>query len=193
MSKIPLYFLYGVEDERTQRLMKRVWQRIPAHDRHVLRELVLDVSDPGDSSDGTLGSTGGVDPNTLFDGCAAQVAEGLNLTVRLGGVKKAQSDAVGMYIIAHEFAHVVLRHSEMSVVVGLLHNLGYTDADQDTLKEWHEDEADLLAWLWGFKDELQAFLDAYPKARRPRWYVTLEQGPPVTNHRQGRKSKVKSQ
>jgi hypothetical protein len=62
-----------------------------------------------------------------------------------------------MFLIAHEFAHVVLRHVEMSVLIGFL--LGfepepiYTDNDMDTLEEWHDEHADLQAWLWGFQDE----------------------------------------
>jgi hypothetical protein len=86
-----------------------------------------------------------------------------------------------MFVIAHELAHVVLRHSQISTVIGGL--LGfepepiYTEADVDELKRWHEEEADLLVWVWGFTEEFEAFLEGYPEAPRPRWYTFLETEP----------------
>ena len=165
-----------MKDERIWRLMVRVWRRLPAHERAVLRALVSNVSDGrGDNPEGILGSVGPIDPDSMRDGIAAKVAENLTFTVSLSRAKEIGSDAACTFVIAHEFAHAVLRHNQTSVVVGTLFGFGepYGDAEVDQLYEWHEDDANLQAWLWGFQDELKAFLDEFPESRRPRWYVEL--------------------
>jgi hypothetical protein len=177
--KPPLNFAVGVSDDRVWYLMVRVWRRLPAHERAVLRALVSDVLDGrSDNPEGILGSVGPIDPDTMQDGIAAKVAENLTFTVSLGQAREIKSDAACMYVIAHEFAHAVLRHNQTSVVVSTLFGFGepYGDAEVDQLHEWHEDDADLQAWVWGFQDELKAFLEEFPESRRPRWYVELQYG-----------------
>jgi hypothetical protein len=178
MSKIPDYLIRHVKDDRPKRLVNRVWRRLPAYDRHVLRELLCEISDNQENPEYVLGSAGIVEPDTFIVGCAAQVAEDLSYMISLAGAKGIESDAACMFVIAHEFAHIVLRHAEMTAVVAVL--LGwepepiYTDDGMSTLREWHEDHAHLQAWLWGFQDEFKAYLDTCPEARRPRWYVETE-------------------
>jgi hypothetical protein len=178
-SEAPEFLLFHVEDDRLKRLINRVWQRLPAHDRHVLCELLLQISDGmPDKDPEVLGSAGLIVPSSPMKGCVAQIARNASYSISLYRAKEIESDAACMFVIAHEFAHVVLRHGEMSVLAGFLQGFGpeliYTDSDMDTLYEWHEDHACLQAWSWGFQDELQAYLDACPEARRPRWHFEIE-------------------
>ena len=176
---VPLGILSGVADERLRRLTNQVWRRLPEHDRHVLQELLCDISDTMSSPMGerALGIATVVPPDTWVSGCAAQMVEDLSYIVGLAGAKEIESDDACMFVIAHEFAHVVLRHLQMTVLtVSLLGFDIYTKDDLQTLSDWHEEHADLQAWLWGFGDEFEEFLDAYPKARRSRWHVELQTG-----------------
>ena len=78
-----------------------------------------------------------------------------------------------MAVIAHEFAHVVLRHLQLSVVIMNLENLEppvYTFEDKNNITELYEDEADLQVWVWGFDNELRSYFEECPESRRPRWF-----------------------
>jgi hypothetical protein len=164
-----------LEDERLQRLIPLVWERLPACDRAVLDELVLEVNETiGDENEGgsVVTDTGGLSP-----GSAGDIAERQVYTVRLGGTKKAESDASCMSIIAHEFAHIVLRHNQLSAVVDELQQLGcYSKSDLEQLNRFCEEGATLLAWAWGFKDEIRAFYKEFPEAEKPRWFVDVKVG-----------------
>jgi hypothetical protein len=72
-------------------------------------------------------------------------------------------------IVAHEVAHVVLQHDCAA----------YRAADRETrqvMKQVHEWDADLLAWKWGFSEQIQAAWEAMPRRAVPPWYdqVTVE-------------------
>jgi hypothetical protein len=160
-------------DRRIIRLADAAYQRLPEHDRHVLRELILDVHirSEADSELNWLGQAGDVDTDAYIDGIQAVYSE--DAQIDLSQTKLAQSDAAALYIIAHEFAHVVLRHWQMSATAGNLASLDFAypgDAMAD-LKSWHEDHAALQAWVWGFREEMAAFFDEFPKSPRPRWYI----------------------
>jgi hypothetical protein len=104
---IPFRFIHGLEDERLIRLLKRVWKRLPACDRRVLRKLVTDVNDYTFEKH-ELGSAHIVDSGWSMSGNAGDAVMELENSVNLGGAKKIRSDAACMFVIAHEFAHVVL-------------------------------------------------------------------------------------
>jgi len=166
------------EDWRIVKLVDAVYWRLPAHDRHVLRGIVSNIDCPHSDADGALGAVAMPFAETMVDGI--QALHDRWVEVRLIGTARVRSDAAVMYTIAHEFAHVVLRHNQMSLTVANLNALPgqgvYCDADMDALKGWHEDEADPQIWVWGFHDEMAAFLDEFPEAHRPRWYVELTWG-----------------
>lgn len=167
--------MFGCEDERTRRLAKRVYRRLPACDRHVIRDLIMGFSDHKQET-GALGSAGMVEPDTFVSN-PAEAIQDISYFVNLGGVKEIDNDKAAMFIIAHEFAHVVLRHMEISAAVQVLHGLEvYPNNTHDTLKEWHEDTANLKACVWGFREEMDTFFRIYPGSRRPRWNVELEWG-----------------
>jgi hypothetical protein len=124
-SEAPEYLLFHVEDDRLKRLINRVWQRLPAHDRHVLCELLLQISDGmPDKDPEVLGSAGLIVPSSPMKGCVAQIARNASYSISLYRAKEIESDAACMFVIAHEFAHVVLRHGEMSVLAGFLQGFG---------------------------------------------------------------------
>lgn len=174
-SAPPLNFFWKVQDGHQRWLIQQVWRRLPAHDRAVLRSLVLEVSQAPEHED-HLGVAEVLDPSCPA-GNAGQIAIDQYPAVHLFGLD-AVPDVVALFVIAHEFAHVVLRHHQMRTVAGYLQGFEptpiYTNAELASLSSWHEDAADLLAYSWGFAAEMAAFLDYYPQARRSRWYVELE-------------------
>lgn len=173
-SKIPAPLIRRINDERTRRLVHQVWQRLPAHDRAVLRALLstitLTKSELGHTS---LAYAGGIDPS-LLDGNPAQAIEDLIYEVSLHRVPEVEADTAALFVIAHEFAHVVLRHPQIAIVSASLRGLTYSDDDLEAEKVQHEDEANLQVWAWGFQAEMRAFFDAYPESPRPRWDVDIE-------------------
>lgn len=179
--KPPPNFLFNVEDERIFHLITSVWRRLPDYDQATLEALVLEVFLSSTQSEHVLASVGPVDPAMPYDGIVAQVVEDESVVVDLGRTKEVRSDSACMFVIAHEFAHVVLRHNQIKHVVAALAPFGepYGDKERAQQRQWHEDEADLQAWVWGFQEELAAFREEFPESRRPRWYVeiTCEPGP----------------
>lgn len=172
-----------LEDDRLWRLTDQVWRRLPARDRYILFDLLEEINDDRSPRihDTSLAFASGVEPDTCFDGCVAEVAKNVSYIVSLHQVKNIKSDIACLYVIAHEFAHVVLRHIEFNFVIGsLLPFKIYTEVDRKSLREWHEDQADLQARVWGFEEEFKAFLDEFPKARRPRWYVEQHIGDEIS-------------
>lgn len=175
----PLNFYIQVEDPRVQQLIVQVWRRLPPHDRAVLRALVSEVWDH-EGQDNVLGSVSQIDPPSVYNGNAGDVAIDLYRTVNLGVGKSTASDAACQFVIAHEFAHVVLRHSQIATVVSSLDGIDppiHPDDDVEQLKRWHEEEADLQCWAWGFQDEMRAFLAEYPNALKPRWFQDITTEP----------------
>ncbi len=165
--------LWQIEDERVKRLTKKAWPRIPAYDQAVLRGLIFAISDYV-GEDNILGSAGPVDPTSVDNGCAGDVALNLDYYVNLGGVRKTRSDKAGMAVIAHEFAHVVLRHNQLGAVISGLRGLSiYSESDIETFDQYDEETADLLIWTWGFQDELRAYFDEFPNSFKPRWFVEI--------------------
>jgi hypothetical protein len=179
---------FDVRNERLASLVHQVWWRLPDRDQYVLGSLLYEISDSEPMSDHTLGAVVPRNVGSLPDGIAAQRVESLIYTVSLTKAVEIESDAAAMFVIAHEFAHVILRHAEMSNLAMDLLDLKtdpttYTSDDFQALEEWQEDHASLQAWLWGFKDELEAFLDAFPESRRPRWYVEIKRERPSGKER----------
>jgi len=155
-------FIWRFKNERLKRLIREVWGRLPAYDRYALTELVLEMNEGQTGCENTIASTEGIDIENMWS------------VVSLGGVKDIKSDDAAAYVIAHEFAHVLCRHTMVSAVLGFLSRLDvYADDDFENINEYHEDQADLMAWVWGFQDELLAFQDEFPEARRPCWFFAL--------------------
>ena len=182
MIRVPEQFTFPIEDACLARLVKKVYRRLPPEDRHVLRERVLEIGEGlPDREEHVLGHAGYISPSLPVRGCIAQIVEGGFTEISLRKPAKDEPEAATLFVIAHEFAHIVLRHNDMGLLVAALSPFEppiYPDADVESQATWHEEEADLQAWLWGFKDEYRAFLDTYPEAQRARWYVDLEiEGP----------------
>lgn len=159
---------------RLRTLVMKAWNRLPSYDRKVVDELVMDIYEEGGKRGNTLGSAAFIDPSSPISGCVGDTAIDNWCRIYLGGAKNIQNDLVSMYIIAHEFAHVVLRHNQIGSVVAVLNNLNvYTEQEMEIIHEQHEDAADLLAWTWGFDKELREFLNEYPDSRKPNWFIDI--------------------
>jgi predicted Zn-dependent protease len=151
--------LAGIRDERTRRLFADVWQRIPDHDRATVAALVRGV----------------IDSPSLYLRLAQVEAidERLQVVVNLGGLPHVKDDAAAAAVIVHELAHVVCRHGLTVPMNGLrvLAGAAPSAAEDDAIEAHAEDGAWFVAaFAWGFGAELHAFHEAYPCARRPRWW-----------------------
>ena len=177
MAEIPLRFISNLKDKRLIRLIKQVWRHLPAYDRHILRDLVAEVIDDVPQEEGVIGSSSPGYSEMPTEGFF--VSESFDYIVNLTKIKDVASDAACKYIIAHEFAHVVLRHSHISHTINYLAGfqppLGYAKADVAALNECHEDSAAFLVYVWGFHDEIRASMKAFPESRRPRWYIEFKE------------------
>lgn len=167
MSRVPAHLLTDVHDKRTRQLVREVWSRLPAHDRAVLRALITHISDD-DNETGDASILGYAASDNV--GGDNWLGETPDYRVSFHGVAGV-SDATGRWIIAHEFAHVVLRHGSLPPAV---HHL-YDKESQAAvaLYNWHEDEADMQVVKWGFWDDLLIALREIPTRQMPRWAVKL--------------------
>jgi hypothetical protein len=161
------------DDRRVVRLVDGVYRRLPAHDRHTLRALIQDIVLTGEPSleGGTLGRIVNYTTDTAARDIEAMYAE--RCVIHLSQIKLVNSDAAAMHVIAHEFAHIVLRHWQLGAYARALRDprsLGYSEEAFDAIREAMEDSAHLKVWGWGFQDEMAAFFQEFPEARRPRWY-----------------------
>src|SRR5271157_4275444 len=179
-SKVPEDFIFHVEDDHLKWLIQKTWERLPACDRAVLRELVVDLSIMDLSNSNGLGRTFPGDPDHIYNGNAGDIAKQESNIIEIDkSMLEGKSDDVCIFVIAHEFAHVVLRHFQINLAIGYL--LGfegpplYPDQDQKRIRELHDEEANLLAWTWGFDKEMRAFLKEYTGASIPRWFVEIEE------------------
>jgi len=80
------------------------------------------------------------------------------------------SDEAQMAVIAHEFAHVVLRHPHEKIILNMAVERGeYKPCEREAIRRAHEDAADFLACMWGFGNELLQFYEEQPKPKPPLW------------------------
>ena len=189
--RIPTYFIHWLwengskpsqEDLHLALLIQKVYFRIPACDRAVLREFmtILNVFLGHDAN--SLGSAGAKGPVSVENGKIADIAgENVYKVVTLYWDNLKGSDSANIFVIAHEFAHVVRRHDQMSLVLGLLNKFPganpYKDKDYKQIYELHEDDADLQTWEWGFDKEFRKFHQEFPEARIPRWFIDFHKEP----------------
>lgn len=108
-----------------------VWRKLPDEDRVVLKALRTMVFE------GRLKKHLGL---TMIREVKGEDRRVVILDSRLKPLRLAKK------IVAHEFAHVVLRHVEAGV--GLSDVTHFTEADR--FAEWAEKQADWLAARWGF-------------------------------------------
>lgn len=172
-------------EDRLEWLTKRVWRRLPVYERRVLSEMLTKITDIGSEvskyryvfsppSDGDH-------KEQFVEGCPAQIAEDLSQWVILNEAKELKSESARMFVIAREFAKIVLRQPQLFAVAGsaLAESSEYPEARShyaDYLMDrvdWGADHATLIAWSWGFKEEYQAYLEAKPNRRRKRWFTEM--------------------
>lgn len=161
------------DDRRVVRLVDTVYKRLPGHDRHILRELVHDIVLMGEPTPegGTLGRVLNYSTDSAARDIEAMYAD--RCVIHLSQIKLVNSDAAAMHVIAHEFAHIVLRHWQLGAFASALHDptsLGYSQESFEAIREAMEDSAHLQVWGWGFQEEMAAFFEEFPEARKPRWY-----------------------
>ena len=189
--RIPRYFYlwllkngptYSQEDLHLALLFQKVYFRIPACDRAVLRKFVMNVNVLSGTDTNLLGSAGPTEPSHVYNGNIADIArENVYVDVTLYRDELRGSDSACLFVIAHEFAHVVLRHHQIGLVIASFQELhrykGIKGKDFTQIKELGEDEADLQAWVWGFDKEYRKFHQEFPDVRTPRWFMDIHTEP----------------
>jgi hypothetical protein len=130
--------------------------------------MLVGVSAVKSMSMGTM-ATAGREDSMMFSGNLTGVAGDGSETVSLANLA-GLSDAAMVYLLAHEFAHVVLRHPQMGRVVAVTIAQDQLEPiAMAELKDCCDDAADLLVLTWGFEAERTCFHDEEPDAFRPRW------------------------
>ncbi len=153
MKTISARVLKHVNSKRLRRLVQEVWARLPACDRHVLSALVAEINDHAPLTVSNYGQ------------CSA-VGDG---HVRVVLARSMRSDSATRAVIAHEFAHALLRHQiavEDFVQKGWRgpttgHYWKATRREVKSLECWDEEQADWQVIRWGFKREERAFQYQY--------------------------------
>lgn len=165
-------FLSSIQDPRLRHLIKTVWDRLPEMDQLSLSHLILEISESTDHF--VPGPQGTIYVEDDFTGPLATLMETTpQAVVTLGTLKEVPSDAAAMAVVAHELAHVLLRHHHLGPIADVMCGLRHcNEQDSHALTEWFEDQAELQVWFWGFQQEMAAFYDLYPGSRQPRWIIT---------------------
>lgn len=158
-----------INSERIISLLDEVWLRLPELDQHILSDQVgVITDDPNvlpcpETSYGSAGHFMGVD---LIDGLSTVLPDDRLVFLNpqsLGDL----SDPAAKAVIAHELAHVILRHNCLGVTIGIAG--GVLARERAMVRDVHEWEADLQVWIWGFSSELRCL---WPETRHgpPVWY-----------------------
>jgi hypothetical protein len=166
------------EDLHLALLIQKVYFRIPVCFRAVLREYVLDVNVLSGTDTNLLGSVYPTNPSHVYNGNIADIAkDNVYVDVTLYRDELKGSDSACLFVIAHEFAHVVLRHHQIGLVLASFaefpRSKRYKDKDSKLIHELHEEEADLQAWVWGFEKEFRKLHQEFPDVRKPRWFMDI--------------------
>ena len=163
-----------IHSGRILRLLDTVWLRLPELDRHVLGEMTdFFTDDPAHirEPERVYGSAGPFMGEVLIDGVGCVLPEDAMIFLNAKDLLDL-SDAAAMAIIAHELAHVLLRHSCLSHPLTVIEKLRADELERQG--EIHEWEADFQVWLWGFTSEMRA---AWEELERepPPWYHQIEE------------------
>ena len=180
MTEIPIKLISSLEDPRLKEQVERVWQQLPEYDQTVLAAQLEDVRDgvPDDPKLALRMGFGHVAACTypsMLKGFLPLSAQPYHLN--LYGLRNIPSDEARMFLIAHEFAHVVLRHPDLELVIRKRRKFKsspYSEGDMEALSLWHDEHANLQVRIWGFLQEMQAFFKTYNESPWPRWMTGRE-------------------
>jgi hypothetical protein len=171
MSRIPNYLLVNIHNKRTRKLIQKVWKRIPSCDRKVLKYLLIDVSDQEELGNNVLGKAGRIDIFDVYEKDYFKSIDRKSNYINFTDFRIVKSDKACMAVIAHEFAHIVLRHPQFGAVETILKNKNIYQQNQLEMINSHDEEAaELLCWCWGFKKEMEALFFEFSDTERPDWY-----------------------
>jgi len=169
MSNLPNRISSKIQDPHLQDLVQQVWSRLKSFDQAVLRTLVFEFAVAGDIKDYAFRANGYAAPPSVYSNKGPGEDIGCHVTIPNAG--NQDQDNACMYVIAHEFAHVVLRHNQLSAMMNSFKEFDiYSDEDFEEYNTYAEETASLLVWAWGFEDEFNAFFCEVPEAYRPRWF-----------------------
>jgi Zn-dependent protease with chaperone function len=169
-----------IDSPITVRLLDEVWERIPEDDREILFRAIDQVSDQfgiaGSALEYVLGAVDDIIGTALVDGVDCILP--WQNTVSLNAALLAEcNEAAAKAVIAHELAHVVLRHLSVTYSYCMLHTLSGEDGILAQVSDVHEWDADLQAWMWGFSDELRQLWE-HLERDPPPWYHQISLEPP---------------
>jgi len=155
-----------IHSERIVSLLDSVWNRLPKEDRRILREMIFSVTDESDRRE-AIGFAAPIDGCLLIDGLESILPTGLKVNLNPDHMS-GLSDSAASAVIAHELAHIILRHNCM------LSSLSSADEQiVEKVKDVYEWAADHQAWLWGFAAELHQLWQEN-EMDPPPWYHQIE-------------------
>lgn len=140
-----------------------LWARLPDHDRAVLAARLAGVR-VRDDLDG-LARAGDFE---------ADAGGALRWWVDLAPAERVGADGDLLAILAHECAHVVLRHGEALALIGGAALLAgaYTAEELAAYNAAAELQAWAMVTWWGLGAEARAFLRRRPRIKRPAFWGT---------------------
>ncbi|MCB0190756.1 MAG: hypothetical protein KDJ65_02330 [Anaerolineae bacterium] len=173
------------EDKRVPLLANRVWRRLPSFERRVLHELETRVTDLDQGSFLGRYLFSSADKHreqkkvgSLTESYPVHYAEEIPHVAYVAEAKTLEADSAATFVIARELAKLVLRQPQLYATAGALMDLepdSYYAEHMIRQVQWGQDHATLQAWLWGFEEELDAYLAVKPNAFRRKWFKPLEE------------------
>lgn len=190
-KELPPQMAENIKNIRLKRLVGEVWWRLPPYAREAIAFQNVIITDddrkiPKGYSSRSKAYTFLYIPENI-DPLATPVEQLYKKVQRfmvIKGLAKEKDDVVARYILAHELAHLVLRHADKGIIHLLIRRNVDTRVKNRKQKRWfktdmakemgsvgmfHEDHANLLASLWGFNRNDSAF-NKITILEQPRWH-----------------------
>lgn len=172
-KEIPEHLTWNITDKRLKKLTEKVWKRLPEYDQTLLQALLVDISDDQTMDENSLGECSGNEFPFLLPGeNLGNIANTVTYTISLTNAKEVKSDPGCMFIIAHEFAHVVLRHLQIGSILNSRYGAAiYSEQQIREIQDQQDDTASLLCWTWGFSKEFEELITEFPNTSIPQWFT----------------------
>ena len=169
MSEEEPVLYVDILSQRLFQIFKQTWDRIPNHDQALLTQLVtikqVDYIPEVESRIGqkTMGCAVSLnEPNE-----AGIYIQEIGLHSELNDSDKF-ADEVVAFVIAHELAHAILRHSRFARIMYEVEST-VEKPQYSILQKFHEYHADFQVHEWGFDKELKFVYDSHI-ANKPPWF-----------------------
>lgn len=160
-----------IDSPRMVALLDEVWQRLPEEDCNILRDMygLVVTDDPRSrpAPESVFGSASGFMGSMLIDGISCMLPDNAVVFLNADALGKL-SDAAAQAVIAHELAHIILRHACLGSSFAELVEVQKKAVAK--IREVHEWAANHQVWMWGFTKELLTLWQEVRQIPDP-WYA----------------------